>query len=344
MTELTDKEAQAIFNQTSKALREDDGAKLSELMEQKPLEEEAPIVTDPPEEDKTAETKVEDEQPEEKDDKDVVNDPPAVEADAVDDEDKDKDKAPSELDLLKEQLAKVSKENHALKSQAGRVPHVQRRIQELDKKLAELSKGTPPSSQASAKITPKVLEKLKGIRETDAELADTIAEVIGLTADGIADDVRTQEVENLTALRKQEYQQYQEHEAARLLEMYPNAPEVFGSPSWAEWKKEQSHQIVALAESDSADDVSFVFEKYARDMVAKYPELAKVEDKEADKTVVVSDEEREKARKIEEARSRKKETSVTVGSPTATGKVGLPEDPLALFKKFSEDIRKERTG
>lgn len=334
MSDLTEAEANKLFNQASKALRESDGIKLSELMDAEVSEEETPTVETPADE------------PETPDDKDgVTNDtPPDGKAEKTDDDDDKAKPEPTELDKLREQLEKVSKENHSLRSQAGRVPHVQRKIQELDKKLEELEKlRTSPSSQPSTKIEPKVQEMLKGIGATDPDLADAIAKAIMEATNGVAAGLLDQDKASIVAQRQAVSEEYQQEEANRLLEMYPNAPEVFKSSHWADWKKEQPPGIIRLAGSDNADDVSYAFQKYAADMAIKYPELAKpAEDK--GKSPVLSDAATVQAQQVEAERLRRMKTTANVGSTPAAGKVGLPDDPDALFKKFSEEIRKERTG
>lgn len=248
------------------------------------------------------------------------------------------------LVALREQLEKLSKENHALKSQAGRVPHVQRRLKELDQKLEELTqKAASPSNHPSATIQPKVLEKLKGIRETDPELADAIAAAFAEASTGLADDAINREKQTLTLLREQEVKAYQAEQVNLLLEMIPNAAEVVASPSWVEWKKQQSEDILRLANSDHAESVAIAFDRYARDMRAKHPELAQAPAAQA-AAAKASDADAAKAAQIEEERRRKQASAATVSSPNAAGKVSLPDDPEALFKKFSEQIRKERTG
>lgn len=250
-----------------------------------------------------------------------------------------------ELTKLREQLEKLNKENHSLRSQVGRVPHVQRKLKEIDQKLEELAqKAASPSNHPSAAIQPKVLEKLKGIRETDPELADAIAAALQEASTGLAEDALNREKETLTLLRKQEADAYQAAQIERLLEMYPNAPEVVASPSWLEWKNKQSEDVLRLATSDNADSVALAFELYARDMKAKYPELSKSTEENKSATKQVSDADAAKAAQIEEERRRKQATAAKVDSPNAPGKVSLPDDPEALFKKFSEEIRKQRTG
>lgn len=340
MTDLTDKEAQTLFNAASSAIRENDVEKLAALAD-------TPEVTDD-----TGTPKVED-TPDpltitpDDDNKDNTDTPdPLTTADQTDEKEKkdDDQKVPTELEKLQAQLAAVSKENHALKSQAGRVPHIQSRLKDLDRRLEELQKvSTSPSSQPSTKITPKVEAILAGIKETDPELAKAVLAAIATASDEVAIDGTSRELAATKAAHAEATQEYQQAEAQRLVEMYPNAKEVFVSPSWAEWKSKQSRAVQSLAGSDSADDVAFAFDKYAQDMLKAHPELATkgttpVVDDTAAKLAA------EKAKQVETQRQRQKETAANVGSPAGAGKVELPDDAIALFNKFSADIRKERTG
>lgn len=339
-TELTEKEAQTLFNATSAAIRDNDPEKLDALAATQPTEikeEVTPPVETPPE------------KADDVDDKEQKETPPLdgkeTPAEKKDEEENKGTTPPekTELEKLQETLATLSKENHALRSQAGRVPHVQRRLQDLDKKLEELTKAhASPSSQPSAKVTPQVEEILKGIRETDPELAKAVALAIAAATDTVAVDATSREIASLQSQRETELTQYRDAEAQRFLEMYPNAAEVIKAPTWIEWESKQSPGIRKLCGSDNADDLSYAFDKYAADMLKLYPELAtKAPVPVTDATTA---EATEKAKQVEAERLRKKETTANISSPAGAGKVTMPDDPAALFKKFSEEIRKERTG
>ena len=161
-------------------MRNDDSEKLASLFETEEVpDEEDTITPDVPVEDEPEP----EEEDKENDDPQEEEDTPADPDEVITDEPEPKE--PDELSKLKDQLDKLSKENHALRSQAGRVPHVQRRLQELDKKLEELNKrNASPSNQHSDAI----LEALKAIKETDPELASSVAEAIGRATSGVADD------------------------------------------------------------------------------------------------------------------------------------------------------------
>jgi hypothetical protein len=340
MADLTEQEADKLFAQISNAISENDPLKLSALTEEPApddKEEEQPEDKQPP----VLDDKEPDDQKEEEKEDSPLDDKPAD-----DDDEGDKNKKPDEkvdeLAALREQVDKLNKVNHDLRSQAGRVPFVQKRLRELDKKLEELASAqASPSSHPSTKIKPKVDELLKGIRETDADLADAISQAIASATDSVADEMRTKERESLTFLRDQEAQSYQEQEANRLLEMYPNAAEVFRSEHFSKWREIQSTGIQSLAASNNADDVALAFEKYAKDMVRDYPELA---EKSKEQTPVKSGENDEQAKKIEAERQRRKASSANVSSPNASGKIAIPDDPEALFEKYTKQINKEMRG
>jgi len=346
MTQVSTKEDEKLFTQISNAIRDNKFEDLDELTAspQEEIEEEE----ETPEEDTPAampEETPEEETPVETGDD---NTPAKSEEDEPEeDEDKKTKESTEEKDYqakLKEALElieKVKQENHALRSQAGRVPHLQRQVQQFDKKLEELKKlTTSPSSRPSAKLSEKISSHLSAIKDADPILAEALEKVLAEATDGVAEDLRNAEIESLQIQRQAAAEEYRKSEIDRLLQMYPNAPEVFRSASWKEWEENQSDRMKSLARSDDADDVAFAFEKYAEDMIKKYPELAV---KEPEKKAPEKGQD-DKARKIEAERRRKKESSVVVGSPSASGRQPKPDNEEALFREFSEQIRKELTG
>lgn len=345
MTTAEDKENEKLFSQMSTALRTQDWDKLDELAtspEEKKEEETTEVETPAEEETKEPEESTKQEKESEESDTET----PAEKQPEETEGDKDKETPAEETEQEKlrkalDLIESVKKENHALRSQAGRVPYLQRRLQELDTKLEKVTTlATSPSSQPSAKINPKITEKLKKIRDADPELADVLAEVMSEATDGVAAELRGAEIEALRSQREAVSKEYIKAETERLTEMYPNAGEVFASPSWTAWKESQTSRIRGLAESDSADDVAFAFEKYAQDMVKKYPELAPKEAASSEK----KEEPNGEAEKIEAERRRKKESTAVIGTPPAAGRTAKPDSEEALFKQFSAQIRKELTG
>ena len=327
-TPLTEEDSNKLFNEISKAVQEDDSSKLSDLLAQEtPEEEEQPDLDTPAKEDNEPENNEDEEE-----------ESPQPEEEDADEPGENKEQTPEEKRLaeLEAQLEAAKKDNQALRSQAGRIPSIQRKLAEVDKKLAEL-KAQAPSSQASTKIQPKVEELLKDVRETDPALAESIAKALGVAIEGIDEELRTTQIANLTAERERAAAEYLEEQRDRLLTAYPNAPQVFASPHWAEWKKSQPSHIQDLANSDSADAVGMAFELYAKAMIEKHPELASKGNEQVPA-------ENDKAKKLEEERQRKKKDSVDLGNRRTPARDKEPTDPQALFEKFSQQIAKELKG
>lgn len=322
-TQLNDKESEKLFAQMSNAIRNQEFDKIDELATSPETEDTQTVVKHeelPPAD--TTDVGGNDVQPP----AEKQPEPDGVEVETQTEEKTEQDKLAEALALIE----KVQKENHNLRSQMGRVPHLQRQIQQIDKKLEEL---TSPSSRPSTKLTEKFTQKLAKIKEVDPELADTLADVLVDATDGVATDLRDAEAQSLQNQRRAMEQEIRDAEVSRLLEMYPNAQEVFQSPSWKSWEGQQSKQLQALANSDNADDVAFAFEKYAADMLKAHPELA-----------APARTENTEAAKIEAERQRKLQTSVVVGTPGPAGRQQKPENDEALFRQYSEQIRKEITG
>lgn len=339
--ELSETDAQKLFAQISAA--DNDPLKLDELMKTPDeggnpdpnltTDPAKPDVTDPPEggdgaNGDPAEGKVEGNE----------GNPPAGDGqpEVPADNNGDNPNEPDELAKLREQLDKLGKENHALKSQAGRVPHVQRRLKELEERLEALNKPSP-ANHPSATIQPKVLEQLKGIREADPELADAVAKAIEEATSGFAAETVARQRELLELQRNQELASYQSEQVGLLLEMIPNAKEVVASPQWSEWKNAQSADIVRLAESDDAQSVALAMRLYGDAMRVKYPQLASpIQKTDSNKP---SDEDAAKAAKIEQERIARQAAASKVNASNVTPQGGLPDDPEALFNKYYADIR-----
>lgn len=342
MTDNKEFDANKLFNDVSKAMQDDDNANaLSELLAQETPEEEqleeteTPDPKDEPEEEIEEEenSPLEEEEEPEGSDKSKKADKP---------EGKDKEQTPEEKQVaeLREQLAAAQREAQALRSQAGRVPSIQRKMAELDKKLEEL-RAASPSSQTSTKIKPKVDKLLEGIKETDPALAEAIAAAMGAAIEGVDEEARTREVATLTLLREQEQAEYVEEQKRQLLSMYPNAPQVFASPHWAEWKKSQPQHVLELAGSNSAEAVAMAFDLYKKDMMQKYPDLAKQEsvvDTQGDPEAI------KKAEQLEQERLKKKKGAVNLDSSKTSARVQEPKDPNALFNKFFAEVSAEISG
>ncbi len=340
--ELTEHDAQKLFQEVSQSIRSNDTLKLDELIDVKPVEGNPEEVTTPPA-DEPVETETPPETPA-SDEGTQGEETPSGDEPTEEVPEKEKAKTPDELATLKEQLDGLKKENHHLKSQAGRMPHVQSKVKELDKKLEELRKQlSSPSSQPSTKIKPEVQKKLEKLKASDPELAELMEETLGLASDGVARELLTAQISQIEADRTAEYEAYHKAQWETLVQEVPNAKDIFADRHWKEWKSKQSRAVQELAGSDEAEDVIFAIKRYEQDMLAMYPELAKKKDEQSP-APTPDPEAAERAKQVEAARQQKQAKSVVPNSPNAAAQVSSPSDAMSLFKKFSEEIRKERLG
>lgn len=348
-TELSEKEANKLFMEISGALKDGDAAKVDELFVNSTVEDEPQPVDDEDdsalsEEDSTPNAESKDAEVDVGDDSDEDADPPeGADGDPADEDGKDELAAlKAQIDELKKEREKADREIHHFRSQAGRMKAISRDMKKYDERLEELQRQlASPSNRPSAAVLGKVKEKFKSIEDIDPELASILESALGDALVGIETDNLNREKETISLLRQREIEDYETAEADRLLQMYPNAAEVFNSPAWREWKQEQPKGIVALAESSSAAEVATAFKLYSDAMLAKYPELATGGNPKQD-DVPAQKQPDPKATQIEAERKRKREGAANVSSPNAQGKVGLPDDPNALFNKYYEQIRKQR--
>lgn len=317
MTTPTDND---LFNQISKAMQEDDSTKLSSLLAQEtPEEEEQPEEELPADEPEDTNTQDEQDEPSEEDGEEQE-----VATEEVD-----------PLAALRAELAELKKNQQSLSSQAGRVPSLQRKLAEYDRQLADLKKNAT-SGTTSDKVKPKLDEALKDLEDTDPALASAIRNAVGGALSEVDTGSAAREISRIESLREAEYAEYVDAQKEVLLNKYPNVSEVFASDSWKSWKKEQPKHVLELAGADSAEAVIMALDIYKRDMLAKHPELAA----QKTETAVVD----ERALQIEESRKKQQQRAANLDSGKPPARSKGPSDPEALFKQFSEDIRKEIRG
>lgn len=309
-----------LFNEISKAMQDDDSVKLSSLLAQETPEEE-----EQPEEDTLAD------EPEVETTEDEQDEPSDEDGEEVEDTTKDEDP----LSAMQREIAELRKSQQSLSSQAGRVPSLQRKLAEYDRQLADLKKNAT-SDKTSDKVKPKLDEALKDLEDTDPALAAAIRNAVGGALSEVDTGSSAREIARIESLRETEYAEYVEAQKEVLLTTYPNVSDVFASDSWKTWKKEQPKHVLELAGSDSAEAVIMALDLYKRDMLARHPEMATKQ--EGNKVVD------ERAQQIEESRKKQQRTAANLDSGKPPARSKGPSDPEALFKEYSESIRKELRG
>lgn len=291
-----------------------------------PIEEEVvgPVVNEP-------ETKT----PEEEEGKETPPETPAAEDDwaaGLSDEVKAK------VQALRDERSQLE---HRVKSELGRLPHLQRKVDELSRQLsaprAEPTKAEPAATKTSV-TAGKFAEKLAEARAVDPALADLLEAMRDEIVTPLREEL-TNEVNQTKALfADKEQEQLWTSEKSKLLQMVPQADDVFKHPLYKEWKSTLPQNMYNLASSIYADDVVVALEQFSKYVAAVAPELvtqpqetpavpAKVETTTADKVAA------DRARKLNG-------TPPGTSAQSPKGGDGIPENPEELFKYVTEKIRK----
>lgn len=239
--------------------------------------------------------------------------------------------AAEELPDWKTEKQQLEQELHRYKSDAGRVPNLQRRLAEMEK---ELRARTPTARNHEVpevpvgELPPELKRKIDSLREIDPELAETL-ELMGQQAQAGAIQYTEQQ------LRQRE--QYQEEQAANdfyeeqmalLTQQVPEHQQIFSMPQWPEWKAGLTPGQRAMTESGYASDMVIAINAY-RHYLQQTGQLPAPENPAVN----------EEAKKVQQARARKQESSVnTKGTPA---KKEEPYDEEKFFIEMYNKLGKE---
>lgn len=231
---------------------------------------------------------------------------------------------------------------HKIRSDEGRVPALQRQLEEMKRKV-QAPRAEVPATKPTATSTSTLDAKIAAIREVDPMLADALVSIKEEVAAPIRQEVISRTEQIAEQVRLKEDQELWTRENEKLLAAVPQAHEVFKNPAYREWKAQQSEGLVALAESSYAEDVLVAFDKFARDMARRNPQIvaapAATPVTPATPAPVVATP-AAPASNVTNERARKLNASAPATvSGVAKGGDGLPTDPEALFKYFQEQIR-----
>lgn len=304
---------QQFYDEVSKAIHAQDTDTLSTLIE---FEPEKKTVEDPKLEDPATDQEQEDlEKPTETDEpEDNSRSDDNVESD-------DDDKS---VESLKRQLEEARNVQHRLKSDAGRVPGLQRKLAELDKKLQEMAERSAATTEDGDDASKDAFdnEHLAIIRETDPTLAAAIEKSISAAL--VAANKRSVEAARVVTdtFRQEEEEAALRQEWDILVQEAPDAPEIFRSKEWDEWKQTITPSMRMLAESSVAEDVLIAIDRFNKTM---------------GRTQAVQ------PSPVQEARERKLKTR-TPGSegPSSPSSTNLDEE--AYFNKLYKDLLPKPVG
>jgi hypothetical protein len=223
---------------------------------------------------------------------------------------------------------------HRLRSDAGRVAALQRKVDDLLRAQPTPAKETKPAPEASVAKT-KFDEKIAKVRELDPDLADVLEALREDVTEKSSDLITNKVSQTEQFIRQREEQEVFAREKARLLEMVPEADDVFRNPAWRQWKESQPANILALASSMDADEMYLAMQKFATDMQRQHPELYTA----APVTTGTPAEPSPAAAKVTNDRARK----LAAGTPPSAGTVakqgkGGPQTDEELFELVSQQL------
>ena len=305
---------QQFYDEVSKAIQDQDSKTLSTLIEFE--EDKKETETSPTQEDLALDQDQEDLE------KPTTTDGPDDESRA--DGDVESDDEGETVESLKRQLEEARNVDHRLKSDAGRVPGLQRKLAELDKKLQEMAERSATINENGDDASNDAFdnEHLAIIRETDPTLAAAIQKSISAA-------MKSAQRSSVDAARvvTETFRQEEEEASLRyewdvLVQEAPEAPEIFRSPEWDMWKQTISPSMRQMAESAMAEDVLIAIERFNKatgrgQVVAPSP--------------------------VQEARDRKLRTR-TPGSEGPSSPSGNFTDPEAYFNKLYKDLLPKPAG
>lgn len=170
-------------------------------------------------------------------------------------------------------------ELHRLRSDAGRVPFLQRQLAQLQRELrAQKARGTHETTEGSAPTTAspadlssveldaETKKEIEEMREIDPVLARTMERVAKLSIH-TANSRANQVVDTFTkADEEQEEIRHLTEQKAILAQKIPQHEEVFASKEWSEWKNTLTPGQRAMAESSWASDVEQAIYAFAAEM------------------------------------------------------------------------------
>jgi hypothetical protein len=254
-----------------------------------------------------------------------------------------------------DEVAQLKLELHRLKSDAGRVPAMQRQLAQLQSELrAAQARSSSGNDNRTAVKEPELPDNLKrkieSLREIDPEVANTMEEMYkataGKTPDTQPEDLRQSILSEIEQRREEEDAYRFQQEQLNLLGQYvPRYADVFALPQWRQWKDTLTPGQRAMAESAYAQDVVHAINAFGQHMQAtmnpnqvngQNPQAASSEggDPNANTNAAAS-----ASTQVTDARNRKVEASPTVRGTAAKATEAFDESQF--FKEQYANITKQ---
>lgn len=331
--------ADEVFAAMAKAVAEGNTEEINRLMNS-----EAPLVEAPEQDEEEVVEETPEETPAEAEEAPVEEEPAEIESEQPPTEtDKNEAASAASNPTKDDEIAELKRELHSLRSDAGRMRHVQSRMHQLENELRAYRKDgarTPDQTekQAAKKELPaKLADRLKALKEIDPDLADTfetLAEMVQTTREEAEQTVHSK-------LAEKEETEYLTEQWNILTTQIPQAPQIFQSNQWKEWKDTLTPGQRAMAESSVAVDVARAIHAFAADMKKLHGGASQSETSSegGDPTKTSVTAQVPAKTEVTEARNRKLQTTAAVKTPAAKAVQEL--DAEAYFTEMYKNLAKK---
>lgn len=242
-------------------------------------------------------------------------------------------------DSSAEEIARLKEELHRAKSDAGRLPFLNRRVQELERQLTKVPSPAAKPGETE-ELPPHLKEKIARMREIDPDNADLMEEIYRANAAKAAEVANAfNTAQQLAAEREEE--EYVRSEYNKVVNAIPEAEAVFRSSEWKQWVGMLTPNHRAMAESSNANEVITALQAFAVDAERhlggyKWKATPAVNTATTPEPQVSAT-----ARAAETSRAARLSSSATVKGSAARATAEL--DAEALFKEAYEKVRVSNT-
>ena len=230
-----------------------------------------------------------------------------------------KQDAPS-TSVTPEELAALRAELQSLRSSAGRVPALQSQLSQLQRE-ERIRKTAAAAKPAVVEEDPDVKELRDQIKELEG-VDPTTAAILQKLLDKSTPKQEVKQAPDIEELIRTATEDARlEVEFEHVIQVHPDAPDIFVHPTWAAWKSTLTPAQRAWAESDKAEQVSealTAFKNYVNGIQPSAVATAQPTSPVADVT--------------QEARQRKLKGSSTTSTPAI--KSTSKQDEETMFNEF----------
>lgn len=338
----TDKPEVNEFDALATAMQEGKMDEVNRLMAVEPQSEEAetpPVEEETPAADEDESKEEEPSTPEDDSKSDDKPEPP---------KEKSEEAAPAASTSSKdtETLEELRQRLHRAQSDAGRVPYLQRQLEELRREIrAAKARGSDSATQGTKTapsgnindvvLDPETQKHIDDLKEIDPVLAATIERSTKAAIFASSSKV-DQAVTTLTEEEQRaEDERFYIEQKSILAQRIPNHEAIFATPEWAEWKSRLTPGQRNLAESAYANEVEQAIYAFAADMQRMNNRPAAA----APTQTTTDEKEQSNHSEVKEARDRKVSQAAETKAPAAKTTTQL--DEKAYFEQMYKEIGKK---